>query len=567
MNWRRCLLAGGLASRRWRHCPPRGIQGDKTCSSRLKFALLFSCLHEGFTLGYARQVVDLLEKQLIVRSKVKTRVAEWPDSWGDRMAPLGKARLFVKWIRRYMEVNFPSVSLQEALTPMDLRYWSPTATQRGGLDPHNAERDLLARYFKPLAAARGADLDKGISGYLRVRSLADEIRKSDVASVPEYWGQSLRQRSAAKHYEDFVKIALPALAQFTGNGELEGNFSSLASIDLVKRGCDPLLKRATAKLRLDGPHPNEFSKLRGSGCAATSASTGAWVAKVQSMYLKLFGEKDMREVEKKRHSGVWVDARKGIKRPHAFRGLAEAMRKRKRLLDTLASLPAAASVKQCIFGDAPSKSASAALRALPNEMLEASDDAKATFVKLGETARKRGEQLISDRQKFDPALHRHLKEMEEREKAIEASSLMAVATNPMTEYKAGKRCSFGVLSIYGPSIAVGDRKLLEGFGNRVTTQMDRAFPADRPVPVANVLYVQNMTAFLDAPRDRLGWKARMHGMGIVDRHWVETVRRCCHGVGATAMPPPLNVRFNGMRVATQVLMTTAFIEEEKDCHN
>ena len=157
--------------------------------------------------------------------------------------------------------------------------------------------------------------------------------------------------------------------------------------------------------------------------------------------------------------------------------------------------------------------------------------------------------------------------MEEREKAIEASSLIAVATNPMTEYKAGKRCSFGVLSIYGPSIAVGDRKLLEGFGNRVTTQMDRAFPADRPVPVANVLYVQNMTAFLDAPRDRLGWKARMHAMGIVDRHWVETLRRCCHGVGATAMPPPLNVRFNGMRVATQVLMTTAFIEEEKDCHN
>jgi hypothetical protein len=526
--------------------------------------LLFFCAHEGFTLGYARQVVDLLEKQLIVRSKVKTRVAEWPESWGDRMAPLGNARLFVKWIRRYMEVNFPSASLQEALTPMDLRYWTPIATQRGGLDPHNAERDLLARYFKPLADARGADLDKGISGYLRVRSLADEIRKNDVASVPEYWGQALRQRSASTQYEDFVKIALPALAQFTGNGELEGNFSSLAAIGLVKRGCDTLLKRATSKLRLDGPHPNEFLKVRDSGGAAASASTVAWVAKVQSMYLKLFGERDMRHLEKKRQSSVFVDARKGIKRPGAHRGVADAMRKRKQQLVTLASLPAAASAKQCIFGSAPSKSASAALRAMPDEMLEASGGAKAIFANLGEIARKRTQQLISDREKSDPALRKKLKEMEEQEKVIEASARMAAATNPMTEYKAGKRCSFTVLSIYGPSIAVEDRKLLEGFGNRVTTQMDRAFPADRPVPVANALYVQNMMAFLQAPRDQLGWKARMHAMGIVDRHWVETVRRCCHGAGATAMLPPLNVRFNGMRVPTQVFMTTAFIEEEKD---
>lgn len=128
-----------------------------TKATRLASLSCFLGPHEGFTLGYARQVVDVLEKQLIVRSKVKTRIAEWPESWGDRMAPLGKARLFVKWIRRYMEVNFPSVSFQEALTPMDLKYWTPMATQRGGLAPHNAERDIVARYFKPLAAATSQD--------------------------------------------------------------------------------------------------------------------------------------------------------------------------------------------------------------------------------------------------------------------------------------------------------------------------------------------------------------------------------------------------------------------------
>ena len=248
----------------------------------------------------------------------------------------------------------------------------------------------------------------------------------------------------------------------------------------------------------------------------------------------------------------------------AFRGVAEAMRKRKRQLDALASLPAAASSKQCIFGAAPSDAASAALRALPEEMLEASQGAKTLFANLGEKARERGAQLISDRQKCDPALSRKLKMMEAQEKDIEAASRMAVATNPMTEYKAGKRFNFGSVSIYGPSIAVSDRALLEGFGNRVTTRMEKAFPADRPVPVANVLYVQSISAFLEAPRDRLGWKARMHAMSVVDRHWVETVRRCCHGVGVSAMLPPPNARFNGMRVPTEVFMTKAFIEEEKD---
>ena len=248
-------------------------------------------LAKGFTRGFARQIIDLLDQQLVLRSPVKTRVVQRPTEWSDQMAPLGNARLFVKWVYAYIGQLFPCASLQQALSPFDLSNWIPLLDGRAGeLD---AERDILLQYFKPLAACRRVPLDEAVSGFFRIRSLADAIRSSGVRSVQEYWGQAMRERDALTKYKPTVQLALPALVQYSGNGTLEGHFSSLAHVDAFTRGCDDDLLRAIAKVRLDGPHPSDFKPLlrqgpdrsaHGGGAPQQSSEVGTWVVGVQQMY-------------------------------------------------------------------------------------------------------------------------------------------------------------------------------------------------------------------------------------------------------------------------------------------
>ena len=160
-------------------------------------------LAKGFTRGFARQIIDLLDKQLVLRSPAgKVRVAQRPEEWKEQMEPLANARLFVKWIYAYIDRFFPCASLQTALSPFDLAHWDSLLGGRAGdLDE---ERDLLLRYFKPLAACRNVSLDDAVSGFFRVRSLAEGILQSGVKLVPTYWGRALKQREARTKYEDLA---------------------------------------------------------------------------------------------------------------------------------------------------------------------------------------------------------------------------------------------------------------------------------------------------------------------------------------------------------------------------
>ena len=57
-------------------------------------------LSKGYTMGYARQVIDLLDKQLIIRGTRRVRVAQRPAEWRECVKPLANARLFVIWVRK-----------------------------------------------------------------------------------------------------------------------------------------------------------------------------------------------------------------------------------------------------------------------------------------------------------------------------------------------------------------------------------------------------------------------------------------------------------------------------------
>ena len=269
-------------------------------------------LAEGYRDGVARQVAELLKGQMTLRVPgSKIRAAMWPSRWEDRMAPLIKAREFVRWIEQHMAALFPCASLQASLSPFDLEH-VPFHS-----DPVKEEDYLRAR-LEPLATSRGIQLDSAVAGFLACRPLADEIRKKGTGSVQEYRGQSLRDRGG--RHPEFAKMSLPALVQFLGNGGLEGDFSSLCAIDLFKRGCSRTLLRAVAKVRLDGPHPSDFEALPRRGrmeslkTSSDAVEIDKWIEDVLRMYERLFGTREMGRRETKMGTSVVVYAQKGVRK-------------------------------------------------------------------------------------------------------------------------------------------------------------------------------------------------------------------------------------------------------------
>ena len=201
-----------------------------------------------------------LKDGLVLRTPRTVRAVRWPETWEERNKPIANARELVKWIKNELQQVFPCQGLQQSLSPFDLTYWKDYTSSVSTKDPM-AETRLLQQHFKDLAACRGSHMDEAIAGFFRVRNLADAHRKLGDNSVTTYWGKALRERNALHAYPDLVKLIAPALAQFLGNGELEGDFSSIKAIGINARHLGPDLVRATVKVRLDGPHPTDLRTL------------------------------------------------------------------------------------------------------------------------------------------------------------------------------------------------------------------------------------------------------------------------------------------------------------------
>ena len=129
-------------------------------------------------------------------------------------------------------------------------------------------------------------------------------------------------------------------------------------------GFDADLKRAIAKLRMDGPHPDDFS-FHFSLLDKHAASPGLprdgkavsilwWVEKVQTMYKRLFGERDMTREETNRNQHLNLDPRRGVPRSNARSRFAQLAWKRKAQFADLATLPASSRRRGCAPGEAPS---------------------------------------------------------------------------------------------------------------------------------------------------------------------------------------------------------------------
>ena len=111
---------------------------------------------------------------------------------------------------------------------------------------------------------------------------------------------------------------------------------------------------------MDGPHPDDFSFLDTHASSlglprdGKAVSILRWVEKVQTMYKRLFGEKDMTREETSRNQPFYLDPRRGVPRPNARRGFAQLARKRKAQFADLATLPASSRRRECVLGEAPS---------------------------------------------------------------------------------------------------------------------------------------------------------------------------------------------------------------------
>ncbi len=340
----------------------------------------------------------------------------WPSTWAERMAPLSKVRALTSIIRKELAFLFPHTSFQEALSPFDLDYWP-----HGGSDN---EWDLLAGCFGDLAAARTADINMAISGYLRVRPLAAEYKRRGDGTVICYWGKANRDRSVLKSYPAFAALAKPAFAQFLGNGELEGDFGRIAHVGVNSRPGDVALKRAWIKVLIDGPRPDSISD--------------EWYGRVQGKYVEMFGQRDMAKVETSaKQTGGLFDARHGVKRPSRQRGKAEQERKRRRQLADL-STAGAASERECIFGDAPSAADAASLAAEPGKLLEASSH-RTAVLKLTDMAEQHAEKLVADRlPASNPALQDLVRKYRAKEDGITAARSTAVVSNPKLDLEEGR---------------------------------------------------------------------------------------------------------------------------------
>ena len=204
------------------------------------------------------------------------------------------------------------------------------------------------------------ETEQVIVGLRRVRPLALEVYLRGNATVIGSWQQAAKARDASKYYAAFAKFLYPACAQFLGNGGLEGDFSKFVSVNLFTKGLDAVLKRAIAKLRIDGPHPDEFLFLDthesspGLPRDGKAVSILGWVEKVQTMYKRLFGERYMTREETNRNQHLYLDPRRGVPRSNARSGFAQLARKRKAQSADLATLPASSRRRECVLGEAPS---------------------------------------------------------------------------------------------------------------------------------------------------------------------------------------------------------------------
>ena len=144
-------------------------------------------LSKGYSLGVANKVIHTLKDSVVIKGIPQgQRSMDWPGTWAACMAPLSKARVLVKWITAHMHALFVSGSLQEAMAPFDLLSWKH--------DGADAEHDLVMKAFAPLAAARGADVEKAACGYFRVRNLAKAHLAAGARTPVEYWQPALRDR-------------------------------------------------------------------------------------------------------------------------------------------------------------------------------------------------------------------------------------------------------------------------------------------------------------------------------------------------------------------------------------
>ena len=420
---------------------------------------------------------------------------------------------------------------------MDLDYWA-----HGG---ESNEWELLAGCIADLAAAREADLDKCISGYMRVRPLAAEYKRHGDRTVVEYWGKALRDRQALQHYSDFSKIALPAMAQFLGNGELEGDFSRIKAVGFMARSCDRELTRAWVKLLIDGPRPDCIPK--------------AWHESVQRAYVAMFGRKDMATSEASAASAVVkLDARRGVKRPHACRGKAAMERERRQQLTGLKADGAAA--RNSIFGEAPSAAAATAFAAEPAKLLEASASYE-SVKKLSVMARRHREKLVADRlPASNPVLQSLVAKYQAKEENISAARGMATISNPKLDLAEGRfyvptRMHCGRLRalVYAPAwhSSHEDRMFMRSIGHEGTKDIDTALNASKHAELA---YVDDTTAFLKSPRTQHAWSLRVLGAGVVDASWLAVVRT------HRRLPPPV-LAFHGLRTPRVVALEASFATE------
>ena len=503
-------------------------------------------LAKGFSRGLTRRVLDDIENSMVVRANGHNdRIVKWPHSHVERMKPLANGRLLVKWIRQHMLSVFPCEGLQEGLAPLDLAEWLHV---NGGewKDPEK-ETNLLRRYMLPWSECRGFNLDKAIGGFFRIRNLAESFRQQGEESIPSYWGAACRARDALKTYPDTVAFLQPGMSQWLGNGDLEGDFSVLKALGMRSRGLGYDLRRAAIKVRLDGPSPEELLPIGG--------GSHPWLIKVQRMYTRLFGEVDLAGRESR---GIFVRVDTGVKRPHLWRGAEEERRKRQKQLDALRRSAPDGDAREPVLGLAPTRAEAQVIVALPEDLLNHDAAAKAKFSKIAETGRRYAKKLQRDRLSAEQDVA--MRERLAKEVAISAAEVATrkevLVTSPELDLR-NRRMLYvphaGVFC-FGPRIPEATRKVFESLDVRVTTQAAKALPEEKKAP-ANLIYVDNVSEFLEMPRNSFAWRARVLGAGIVDATWAKVVK------DHRALPAAM-VRFNGLREVRHVHLHSTFTEEQ-----
>ena len=542
-----------ICGRAWVHGrdqKKRGTLQSICCSRRLNTAFSRDlhqlivqdnpvALSSRYGLGVANRVLATLKDTIVVKGIPQGQYGiGWPGGWEASMQPLCKARVLVKWIKAYMGYLFPCDSLQESLSPFDLDYW-----------PHGgdaAEHDLLLAVFAPMAATRNADVNLAISGYFRVRNLADVYRAQGPRTAVEYWEPALRERSTTATYPDFAKLALPMMAQFHGNGELEGDHSRIKHLEINARHPDPKMKRALVKVLIDGPRPD--------------AASDEYIDNVIAMYITLYGKRDMTKIEKACAAGTVVDVRRGVKRPHLHCGKVEEERKRRKQFASCVANNDPAS-RSNVLGVPPDAAAALRVQGEPDRLLMASRNI-AQFDNIGRSAVLYNGKLIKDRLPHDSVHFASLRaQYDKKEAAIAAARRDVDVSNPLLDAAVGKRHNPRHVRTSGRPQAIvfsaswppgnSDREILTALGHQVTSNLGRAWQGST---CADLAFTSDVSAFLHGARSLERWTLVLLGCGLVDQTWMQAVRkfRC--------LPPARHV-CRGMRTARVVEIDGTFNAE------